>query len=126
PDDLRAVTGETPSEVEGLVDTINSLMQRLDQALTALRNFTGNASRHLRTPLATVRAQFALAMRAKVQGSVSTPPKTDAARHATMEPTDIADLARSLTAAPSPWTMKARSAPSRPPNPCCCRNCSAT
>ncbi|MBC7737381.1 MAG: sensor histidine kinase N-terminal domain-containing protein, partial [Candidatus Saccharibacteria bacterium] len=75
PDDLRAVTADTPREAQGLVDAINSLMQRLDQALTALRNFTGNASHHLRTPLATVRAQPALAMRAKVRGSVSAPPK---------------------------------------------------
>ncbi len=64
PDDLRPVTGNTPKEVEGLVGAINSLMQRLDLALTALRNFTGNASHQLRTPLATVRAQLAIAGRA--------------------------------------------------------------
>lgn len=60
PDDLRAVTADTPEEVEALVAAINSFMARLDGALGALRNFTGNASHQLRTPLAVVRTQLAL------------------------------------------------------------------
>jgi two-component system sensor histidine kinase TctE len=60
PDDLRAVTADTPEEVEPLVEAINLFMGRLKTALDALRNFTGNASHQLRTPLAVVRTQLAL------------------------------------------------------------------
>jgi two-component system sensor histidine kinase TctE len=60
PDDLRLVTADTPEEVEPLVMAINLFMGRLKTALDALRNFTGNASHQLRTPLAVVRTQLAL------------------------------------------------------------------
>jgi two-component system sensor histidine kinase TctE len=60
PGDLRPVTADTPQEVEPLVAAINSFMARLETALDALRNFTGNASHQLRTPLAVVRTQLAL------------------------------------------------------------------
>jgi two-component system sensor histidine kinase TctE len=52
------------SEVEPLVDTVNGFMVRLQSALDALRNFTGNASHQLRTPLAIIRTQLALSARA--------------------------------------------------------------
>jgi two-component system sensor histidine kinase TctE len=60
PDDLRPVTADTPEEVEPLVVAINQFMERLKTALDALRNFTGNASHQLRTPLAVVRTQLTL------------------------------------------------------------------
>ncbi|MBL9047214.1 MAG: sensor histidine kinase N-terminal domain-containing protein [Tabrizicola sp.] len=60
PDDLRPVTADTPEEVEPLVQAINQFMDRLKTALDGLRNFTGNASHQLRTPLAVVRTQLAL------------------------------------------------------------------
>lgn len=60
PDDLRPVTADTPEEVEPLVRAINQFMDRLKTALEGLRNFTGNASHQLRTPLAVVRTQLAL------------------------------------------------------------------
>lgn len=60
PSDLRPVTADVPQEVAALVQAINSFMARLDTALDALRNFTGNASHQLRTPLAVVRTQLAL------------------------------------------------------------------
>lgn len=60
PDDLRPVTADTPEEVEPLVQAVNQFMGRLKTALDALRNFTGNASHQLRTPLAVVRTQLAL------------------------------------------------------------------
>lgn len=63
PDDLRPIREATPQEVEGLVEAINSFMQRLDTSLAGLRNFTGNASHQLRTPLAVVRTQLAVAAR---------------------------------------------------------------
>ncbi|MCW1917525.1 sensor histidine kinase [Rhodobacter sp. KR11] len=60
PADLRPVTADVPQEVSALVGAINSFMAQLDTALAALRNFTGNASHQLRTPLAVVRTQLAL------------------------------------------------------------------
>lgn len=62
-DDLRPVRAHTPQEVELLVEAINSFMRRLETALEALRNFTGNASHQLRTPLSVVRTQLALVTR---------------------------------------------------------------
>ena len=64
PDDLSPIRQDVPREVEGLVETINSFMTRLDSALGALRHFTGNASHQLRTPMAIMRTQLALALRA--------------------------------------------------------------
>ncbi|ASY72985.1 histidine kinase [Sinorhizobium fredii USDA 205] len=63
PDDLHPIGERVPSEVQGLVDTVNSFMVRLQSALDALRHFTGNASHQLRTPLAIIRTQLALAHR---------------------------------------------------------------
>lgn len=63
PDDLSPLQAAVPAEVAGLIGAMNSFMQRLDKALVALRNFTGNAGHQLRTPLATVRAQLVLAGR---------------------------------------------------------------
>jgi len=71
PDDLRPVTGPTPREVAGLVEAINGFMGRLDLALQGLRNFTGNAAHQLRTPLATVRTQLAIAGRAGGLGQLT-------------------------------------------------------
>jgi two-component system sensor histidine kinase TctE len=64
PDDLHPIDQSVPSEVQPLVDTVNGFMVRLQSALDALRNFTGNASHQLRTPLAIIRTQLALSARA--------------------------------------------------------------
>lgn len=64
PDDLHPIEQRVPSEVEGLVETVNSFMVRLQSALNSLRHFSGNASHQLRTPLAIIRTQLALAARA--------------------------------------------------------------
>ena len=64
PDDLSPISTPVPSEVRGLVGTVNSFMLRLKSALDGMRNFTGNAGHQLRTPLAVVRTQLALAARA--------------------------------------------------------------
>ena len=63
-DDLSPIEQDVPREVRGLVDTINSFMNRLSAALGALRHFTGNAGHQLRPPLAIIRTQLALALRA--------------------------------------------------------------
>ena len=65
PDDLRPILHHVPQEVSGLVFRINSFMERLSGALQALRNFTGNASHQIRTPLAIIRTQITLAGRAE-------------------------------------------------------------
>ncbi|MFC3168879.1 sensor histidine kinase [Paracoccus fontiphilus] len=64
PGDLSPIREPVPHEVQGLVEAVNSFMARLGTALDALRNFTGNASHQLRTPLAVLRTQLALAGRA--------------------------------------------------------------
>ncbi|MGE7369163.1 sensor histidine kinase N-terminal domain-containing protein [Neorhizobium sp. NPDC001467] len=64
PEDLAPIADRVPTEVQDLVDTVNSFMVRLQSALDALRHFTGNASHQLRTPLAVIRTQLALATRA--------------------------------------------------------------
>lgn len=64
PDDLRPLTADVPLEAVPLASAVNSFMGRLEAALAALRHFTGNASHQLRTPLATLRTQVALARRA--------------------------------------------------------------
>lgn len=64
PSDLHPIDQQVPGEVQGLVDTVNSFMVRLQSALDALRHFSGNASHQLRTPLAIIRTQLALAGRA--------------------------------------------------------------
>ncbi|TNC72170.1 sensor histidine kinase [Rubellimicrobium roseum] len=64
PGDLSPLRDEAPQEVRGLVEAVNGVMARLGTTIEALRNFTGNAGHQIRTPLAVVRAQVALAARA--------------------------------------------------------------
>ncbi len=119
PDDLSPLRADIPSEVAGPIEAMNSFMQRLDGAVAALRNFTGNAGHQLRTPLATVRAQLALIARSTPDAGQDSIAKADAAlvraervlaqllmlaridaataRHALPE-TDLAALARNTTA----------------------------
>jgi two-component system, OmpR family, sensor histidine kinase TctE len=120
PDDLAPITERVPSEVQGLVDTVNSFMVRLEGALDALRHFTGNAGHQLRTPLAIVRTQLTLARRSEnLAEAREAAEKADeavgsaerilaqlllmaridaAARSAAMREVDLVDLARSVTA----------------------------
>ncbi len=63
PSELSQIDDVVPTEVRGLVDTINLFIIRLGTSLEALRHFTGNASHQLRTPLAIVRTQLTLAQR---------------------------------------------------------------
>lgn len=120
PDDLHPITERVPNEVQGLVDTVNSFMVRLEGALDALRHFTGNAGHQLRTPLAIVRTQLTLARRSDDAGEVrQAAEKADeavgdaerilaqlllmaridaAARSTAMGEVDLVDLARSVTA----------------------------
>ncbi|MBC6466133.1 HAMP domain-containing protein [Actinomadura alba] len=49
-------------EVKALADTIDGLLERLEDAFTAQRRFVANASHELRTPLATMRASLDVAV----------------------------------------------------------------
>ncbi|MEX3006840.1 sensor histidine kinase [Hoeflea sp. TYP-13] len=64
PEDLRPIEHRVPSEVSGLVATINDLVKRFGSSISALRNFTANASHQLRTPLTVMRTQLEIANRA--------------------------------------------------------------
>lgn len=56
--------GKGPDEVQTLVDSLNDLLQRLDQAFERERRFTASAAHELRTPLAGLKAQAQVALRA--------------------------------------------------------------
>ncbi|PVA05397.1 sensor histidine kinase [Thalassorhabdomicrobium marinisediminis] len=56
PQDLRPVAQPVPSEMGPLVASLNTLMGRLDHALTRSEEFLAEAAHRVRTPLATVRA----------------------------------------------------------------------
>ncbi len=56
PQDLRPVEAEVPSEMQPLVRSLNSLIERLSTALSRTEDFIAEAAHRVRTPLATVRA----------------------------------------------------------------------
>ncbi len=128
PGDLRPVLAAVPAEVEGLVEAINSFMGRLDTALGALRNFTGNASHQLRTPLTVIRTQLALATRApdagvareaaekadaavaraeRVLAQLLVLARVDAAAGGAFDVLDVAALARGVVAEMVPAALRA-------------------
>ncbi|WP_323033378.1 sensor histidine kinase [Paracoccus sp. (in: a-proteobacteria)] len=129
PDDLSPIGTPVPSEVRGLVGTVNGFMRRLELALDGMRNFTGNAGHQLRTPLAVVRTQLALAARAatlaeaqsaaskgdtavahaeRILAQLLLLAKVDAAEGAALAaPLDLAALARDLTAEHIPAAAEA-------------------
>lgn len=63
PDDVRPIEHSVPQEVEGLVFTINGLVERFSSAIKALQNFTSNASHQFRTPLSLIKTHLEVAIR---------------------------------------------------------------
>lgn len=61
--DLRPILHEVPQEVRHLVDAINHLLQRLEDAFSTMQRFTADAAHQLRTPLAALKTQAELALR---------------------------------------------------------------
>ncbi len=65
PQQLEPVSIEnTPKEVQPIVDSLNRLLTQLDSAFDAERRFTSNAAHELRTPLAALKTQAQVALRA--------------------------------------------------------------
>ena len=56
-------TEQVPVEVVPLVDSLNSLLRRLNVSIDAERRFTADAAHELRTPLAAIKAQAQVASR---------------------------------------------------------------
>ncbi len=66
PQQLQAVQpAVAPEEIRTLLEALNGLFQRVDQALDAERRFTADAAHELRTPLAALQAQLQVAERAR-------------------------------------------------------------
>lgn len=66
PSNLDPVNAETvPMEIKPLVDELNKLFLRLQEALEREKRFAGDAAHELRTPLAALRAQAQLALKAE-------------------------------------------------------------
>jgi two-component system, OmpR family, sensor histidine kinase TctE len=127
PDDLHPLQPQSVQEVNLLADAMNSFMQRLDTALAALKHFTGNASHQLRTPMAVLRTQLALAARStnpaeaeaatakaevalvraeRVLAQLLVLAHVDAAAGATpLQPTDIVAIAKALTSEMVPLAL---------------------
>ena len=55
--------GSLPQELQPLAVSLNALLRRLDEALSAQRRFTADAAHELRTPLAALKLQVDLAER---------------------------------------------------------------
>jgi len=69
--DLSPVEGgHAPMEVLPIIDSINGLMARLDEAMSAQQSFVSNAAHQLRTPVAGLITRIDLALRQTDSGSL--------------------------------------------------------
>ncbi len=68
PQDLRPVSHATPRELEPFVTSLNGFIGRLRAALSRTEIFIAEAAHHIRTPLATLRAQADIALRQTEDG----------------------------------------------------------
>lgn len=62
---------DMPRETLPLLSSLNTLLQRLDQALDKERRFTADAAHELRTPLAAIRVQAQVAQKARDEATRS-------------------------------------------------------
>ncbi len=73
PDDLRPIDHAAPRETADLVDAINAFIDRLRAAVEGLRQFTGTLGHQMRTPLAIVQSNLALALRSDLPMAARVP-----------------------------------------------------
>jgi two-component system, OmpR family, sensor histidine kinase QseC len=72
PDRLDPVVPATaPREIRPLVDSLNTLLARVERALEDERRFTADAAHELRTPLAALVTQAQVALRARDKGELN-------------------------------------------------------
>ena len=66
PQQLQPLLPDTaPVEIRSMLDALNGLFRRVEEALETERRFTADAAHELRTPLAALQAQLQVAMRAR-------------------------------------------------------------
>ncbi|BAN36115.1 signal transduction histidine kinase [Sulfuricella denitrificans skB26] len=69
--DLRPVQGEqAPTEVQPMVEALNTLLEKLGTVMGAQQRFISDAAHQLRTPLAALQAQVDLALHQKNDGDL--------------------------------------------------------
>lgn len=88
----RLQSEDTPPEISALIETLNSMIARLETSFAALRRFTADASHELKTPLAVLRADVERAMSATTRRD----DRLVALEEALHETTRMADLVESL------------------------------
>jgi signal transduction histidine kinase len=88
----RLSADEATPEITALIETLNSMIARLETSFGALRRFTADASHELKTPLAVLRADVERAMSPATRRDE----KLVALQEALHETTRMADLVESL------------------------------
>ncbi len=88
----RLSDDEASPEIAALINTLNSMIARLETSFAALRRFTADASHELKTPLAVLRADVERAMSATTRKD----DRLVALEEALHETTRMADLVESL------------------------------
>lgn len=88
----RLPPDDTPPEIAALIETLNSMIARLETSFLALRRFTADASHELKTPLAVLRADVERAMNMTTRKD----DRLVALEEALHETTRMADLVESL------------------------------
>ena len=64
PDDLSPVdTSQVPEEITPLVESMNEMLQRVEQSIAVQKSFIADAAHQMKTPLAGMRMQSELALR---------------------------------------------------------------
>ncbi len=59
----RLVVSDTDDEISHLAETLNDMIERLEQSFNTLKQFTSDASHELRTPLTIIRGEIEVALK---------------------------------------------------------------
>jgi heavy metal sensor kinase len=60
--DIRLPVPDAKDEIHDLSQTLNQMLERIDEAFVSIRTFTGNASHELRTPISLLRTEIEVAL----------------------------------------------------------------